>query len=199
GTTPPKHQPMEKEERVDKEALGASILRVLGTKGAMSVSALKNFAANRTPKEEFRAAVDELARTGKINTKAGAREGSLKVWLAGEEPRSVPAGPAAKKAAKPRAAAKRQRNVKQRQTDISAIAPSKAPGKIPPKNGVGTVPAALQFRGTAWLDLETGLPVFGVQAKHDGRYMNVAEDGVPLFFGSEAERDTWLRERRGWA
>jgi len=123
-----------KEERVDKEMLGKSILRVLGQKGAMSVSALKNFAARTATKEEFRSAVDELARMGKVNTKAGAREGSLKVWLADT---SEPGTAAAKKAATPRVASKRRRNVNQRQTDISAIAPSQAPGKIPPKNGGG--------------------------------------------------------------
>lgn len=185
-----------KEETVDKETIKTGILRVLGRKGAMSISAMKNFAANRASKEEYQAALDELARTGKINTKQGLREGSLIAWVPG----AAPPGPAGgeKKPTAPTAlgAAKRQRNVKQRQTDKSSRVPAVS-GSPPPKKGGGRTSASgLQFRGTDWIDLNAGRPVFGVQAKYDGRYLNCAEDGVPLFFDSEAERDAWLRERR---
>ena len=114
-----------KEESMEQETIRNGILRVLERKGAMSVSILKNFTAARAPKKEFQFALDELARTGKINTKAGIREGSLKVWLSGA-PDSR--GPVAEKA--PAQGEKKIGRLTEKKTPAVAV-----PGSPPQKNG----------------------------------------------------------------
>ena len=68
---------------MDREMTKNAILRVLERKGGMNISTLKNFSGQYASKEEFKAALDELTREGKINMKCGIREGSFKVWLPG--------------------------------------------------------------------------------------------------------------------
>jgi len=71
------------EGEVSNETLRNAILRVLGRKGEMNISTLKNFAGQWASKEEFQKTIDELSISGKIVKKAGIREGSFKVCLPG--------------------------------------------------------------------------------------------------------------------
>lgn len=97
-TIPTKSEPTpryEKETPVDHEAAKEAILRVLKRKGAMTSSLLKNYAACKTTKEFFQAALDELVKAGQIHAKPGQREGSITIWLSGSPE------PSDKKAAAP--------------------------------------------------------------------------------------------------
>ena len=71
------------EGEVSNETLRNAILRVLGRKGEMNISTLKNFAGQWASKEEFQKTIDELSISGRIVKKAGIREGSFKVRLPG--------------------------------------------------------------------------------------------------------------------
>jgi hypothetical protein len=76
-------QPKKEEVKVSNETLRNAILRVLGRKGEMNISILKNFAGQEASKEEFQKTIDELSISGRIVKKAGIREGSFKVCLPG--------------------------------------------------------------------------------------------------------------------
>ena len=76
-------QPKKEEVKVNNETLRNAILRVLGRKGEMNISTLKNFAGQEASKEEFQKTIDELSISGRIVKKAGIREGSFKVCLPG--------------------------------------------------------------------------------------------------------------------
>jgi hypothetical protein len=113
---------------VDQEKMREGILRVLGRKGMMTISNLKLFTAREESKEDFRAAVDALAREGKVVTKDGVRAGTLSLWLPGTA--APPEGkkkepPSEKKAP---SAVKYQRNIKKRQIDSSTATASPPPG-----------------------------------------------------------------------
>ena len=76
-------QQKREEGKVDQETLKNSILRVLGRRGEMNISTLKNFAGQEASREEFQKTIDELSISGKIVKKAGIREGSFRVCLPG--------------------------------------------------------------------------------------------------------------------
>lgn len=125
-----------KEGSVDQEKVKENIVRVLGRKGPMAVSTLKNFAAAKESKEDFRAAVDALAGEGKIATKQGSREGSLTISLPGA-PTPTEKTPKKKTASTPR----------------EPVAHNRKPAA--PSNGSGAIAAAiaeLEVRRTAALD-----------------------------------------------
>lgn len=55
------------------------------------------------------------------------------------------------------------------------------------------------YRKHDWLDTKTNLPKFGIQGKAVGwevRWLHCAEDGKPLIYDTEAERDAKLKELR---
>lgn len=51
------------------------------------------------------------------------------------------------------------------------------------------------FRKFDWLNTDTLKTVFGVQAKieHQARWANLAENGKPVFFDTEIERDAKIK------
>ena len=54
----------------------------------------------------------------------------------------------------------------------------------------------MNFRKSQWLDTRTFTGVFGIQARMGGPWVHVAENGKPLFFKTESERDAKLAELR---
>lgn len=57
----------------------------------------------------------------------------------------------------------------------------------------------VSYRRHDWLDTKTREAKFGIQAKAVGfevRWLHCAEDGKPLIFDTEAERDLKLKELR---
>lgn len=57
----------------------------------------------------------------------------------------------------------------------------------------------IKYRRHNWLDTKSGQPKYGIQAKPIGvetRWLHCAEDGKPLIFDSEGERDAKLKEVR---
>lgn len=132
-----------REKKMDRETLKNGILRVLGRKGVMCGSSLKNFAGRLASKEEFQAVIENLAGDGKIVTKDGARPGSLTVWLPGgldtksPEPGKKAAPPAAKvtRSSPATETSKKPRAVNR--PPVVVPAPPDASGNKPPKNGGG--------------------------------------------------------------
>ncbi len=49
----------------------------------------------------------------------------------------------------------------------------------------------MRFKKTTWLNTKTNKPVYGISVKRkfDKSFMNLAENGKPLFFNSAEKRD----------
>ncbi len=127
-TTPPKSEV----KGMDREKIKENVLRVLGRNGSLSISSLKNFAWSKGPKEEIRAAVDELAGEGKVVGTPGAREGSLTVSLPGG---ALPVSPPQKREEKKKSAAPSIKATRTPKT-IHPVNPS-------PSNGSGNLAAVI--------------------------------------------------------
>ena len=52
----------------------------------------------------------------------------------------------------------------------------------------------MQTRGTEWFDTKRMQPVYGIKVKHNGEWVNAAEDDGLLLFDTEEERDAKRRE-----
>lgn len=56
---------------------------------------------------------------------------------------------------------------------------------------------APRYRAHPWINIKDGTKRHGIQASIEkGKWMHMAEDGNPLIFDSEAERDAKLKELR---
>jgi len=54
----------------------------------------------------------------------------------------------------------------------------------------------MKTQATQWFNTKTMKPVYGIKVKHEGKWLNAAENGKPLLFDSEEERDRKRKEIR---
>jgi hypothetical protein len=53
----------------------------------------------------------------------------------------------------------------------------------------------MRFKKTTWLNTKTNKPEYGIKIKYSNlQYLNVAENGKPLIFKTEKERDAKIAE-----
>lgn len=54
----------------------------------------------------------------------------------------------------------------------------------------------MKYRKHEWIDAETAAVWYGIQARFNGRWLHVMEDGAALVYPSEEQCDDKLRELR---
>jgi hypothetical protein len=64
------------------------------------------------------------------------------------------------------------------------------------EEGILNKPQKIKYKKNDWLNTQTRTPMYGIDARVDGKWHYVAEDGKPLLYQTAEERDRRIKELR---